>query len=462
MTDRLVSLVRDTAALNTAFEPLYYFTQGPVPPGPPAKRGVVLIDTTLAEFGVANADQLVAWGYHVGFLDDDSDAALAYALPNAALRAALVAAGLDTAQKLIDRTSAVNFSDQTPKIDGTLEGMHWLANLSSYMYLDTNEIGGAIPPEIGNLSSVTRLRLYGNALESSIPSELGNMGAVTQMYLQDNQLNGVIPPGLGNLGNVTHMQLHDNELSGEPPAELGNLSNLVQLYLYNNQLTSWPEMTIPTSVANSWRDIRVQGNLMATAATGVDRIITQVGISQQANPRTSSSTLNVSGTNMAEATWGTAAEPSDVAYSMRVLTYPGSNWSVSVRGGADAFVDELLPDLDYKYPLTQQYTGLTPAEVHLTTTAGSARLHHDTIDLTGYAKNGANYMLACYDSEGRAAYAFGGDSIPVDDGVELVSTAGGTTRDMIHVHTSFDANDIVKINIHSDGSPDPINAGAYD
>ncbi len=371
--DGLYSLIRDTAALNTAFEPLFYFSAGP---SPPAKRGQIFINETLANFGVGNADALVAMGYHIGFLNDSADAAHAYAVPSDSLRAALRGLGLDTVQKMIDRTVTIDLNTQAPALTGTMEGLHLLVSLTDSLLLHTNELAGSMLPELGNIPALLVLQAYGN------------------------------------------------------------------------EHTAWPVTTIPASVADSWRNIQVHNNLMATAATGVDPIITQVGISQQANPRTVASTLNVSGASMATPTWGTAAAPSDVAYSQRVLTYPGRNWTVHVQGAVDALVADLLPDLDYKYPLTAQHTSLTPAEVHLTTTDGSARLYHDTIDLKPYASGANDYILACYDSNGYAAFAFGGDEYAAEDGVDLVDSEGGSTRNMVFVDTAFDDDDIVKINIH--------------
>ena len=504
----LISLYRDVAALNSAFESLYYFTAGP---SPPEKRGVVLLNVTLATYGTVNADKLVADGYHVGFLSDSSDAALAYAIPNAALRAKFVAAGLDTVQKLIDRTTTVDF--RTSSLTGTIEGLHWLVGLTGtgYLYLYVNQLSGTIPPELGNLSTLTRLRLNDNQLTGTVPPELGKLGNLNWLYLNSNQLTGTIPPELGNLSKLEVLTLSNNQLSGAVPAALGNLSKLGYLWLYTNQLTSWPEMTIPTSVANSWISIRVHNNLMATAATGVDRLITQVGISQQANPHTVASNLYVSGAGMAGPTWGTAAAPSDVAYSQRVLTYPGRNWTVTVQGSVDALVADLLPDLSYKYPLTASLTvagtDFALGDVRLATLDGEAMFWIDGVDMSAYAVGAAEYVIALYDNSGRATFAFAGavgageaqgaeinsgtltarrlyvitatevdhfgaglevadyftsvgtETCNADNkvkaitdvpatGLRLVSASAGATRNVTHIHSAFAPNDVRKVNSH--------------
>ena len=64
-------------------------------------------------------------------------------------------------------------------------------------------------------------------------------GHVTQLYLADNQLNGTIPPEIGNLTSLTSLEFNKNNLSGNIPSEIGNLSSLTWLgFSNNNQLSS--------------------------------------------------------------------------------------------------------------------------------------------------------------------------------------------------------------------------------
>ena len=56
-------------------------------------------------------------------------------------------------------------------------------------------------------------------------------GRVIQLILLGNNLTGAIPKELGDLSNLTEFVASDNELSGEIPSELGNLSNLAVLEL---------------------------------------------------------------------------------------------------------------------------------------------------------------------------------------------------------------------------------------
>jgi Leucine-rich repeat (LRR) protein len=128
-----------------------------------------------------------------------------------------------------------------------------LGNLSDLTHLDLStswnspaKLTGTIPTELGNLSDLTSLSLSGNELTGTIPTELGNLSNLTRLYLSSNELTGTIPTELGNLSNLSFLSLGGNELTGTIPTELGNLSNLTKLYLNYNQLTG----TIPTELGN--------------------------------------------------------------------------------------------------------------------------------------------------------------------------------------------------------------------
>jgi Leucine-rich repeat (LRR) protein len=110
----------------------------------------------------------------------------------------------------------------------------------------SNNLTGSIPSELGNLSNLRALSLWGNSLTGSIPSELGNLSYLWHLNLGGNSLTGSIPSELGNLSNLWHLNLGGNSLTGSIPSELGNLSNLVYLYLYNNKLTG----SIPSELGN--------------------------------------------------------------------------------------------------------------------------------------------------------------------------------------------------------------------
>ena len=126
--------------------------------------------------------------------------------------------------------------------------------------LEDFDLTGAVPAEIGQLTSLDVLSLYGNRLTSvpaeigqltslerlnldynqltSVPAEIGQLTSLQYLYLTDNQLTSV-PAEIGQLAALTKLHLDQNKLTSVP-AEIGQLTSLQYLYLNDNQLTSVP------------------------------------------------------------------------------------------------------------------------------------------------------------------------------------------------------------------------------
>ena len=94
-----------------------------------------------------------------------------------------------------------------------------------------------LPKEIGTLTNLTTLYLYGNQL-TELPQEIGQLVNLTTLDLYGNQLTS-LPPEIGQLVNLTKLDLYDNKLTALPP-EIGHLENLLTLDLGGNRLTSPP------------------------------------------------------------------------------------------------------------------------------------------------------------------------------------------------------------------------------
>ena len=113
-------------------------------------------------------------------------------------------------------------------------------------YSGSNNMGGRLPPELGQLTNLEVLDLSGNRLWGPIPPELGNLTKLTRLELTTNRLTGPIPAELGNLTRLTKLELTGNPLSGSIPPELGNLTGLKILDLYGLGLTG----SIPPELGN--------------------------------------------------------------------------------------------------------------------------------------------------------------------------------------------------------------------
>ncbi|CAM9295389.1 unnamed protein product [Ectocarpus fasciculatus] len=103
--------------------------------------------------------------------------------------------------------------------------------------LDSNNLKGAIPPQLGNLAALKELNLADNQLSGPIPMELGTLSELKQLFLNHNKLTGRIPEELGALSNLHWLSFYDNQLTGTIPEELGKLIALRRLGLGSNNLS---------------------------------------------------------------------------------------------------------------------------------------------------------------------------------------------------------------------------------
>ena len=62
------------------------------------------------------------------------------------------------------------------------------------MDLSSNELTGAIPPQLGNLPQLKSLYLDFNRLTGGIPQQLGSLSELEILELSENELTGAIPP----------------------------------------------------------------------------------------------------------------------------------------------------------------------------------------------------------------------------------------------------------------------------
>jgi len=65
-----------------------------------------------------------------------------------------------------------------------------------------------LPPEIGQLTSLTQLNLSGNKL-TALPPQIGQLNNLTTLVLWNKRLNA-LPPEIGQLTNLTWLVLGDN------------------------------------------------------------------------------------------------------------------------------------------------------------------------------------------------------------------------------------------------------------
>jgi alpha-tubulin suppressor-like RCC1 family protein/Leucine-rich repeat (LRR) protein len=112
-------------------------------------------------------------------------------------------------------------------------GVTCAAGHVSGLDLHSNNLGGPLPAELGNLVALQTLNLNGNDLCCQLPPELGRLNALETLNLSDNNFEGLLPPEWGKLTALQSLDLWYNLLSGPLPAEWGGLTALRSLNLYD-------------------------------------------------------------------------------------------------------------------------------------------------------------------------------------------------------------------------------------
>ena len=129
--------------------------------------------------------------------------------------------------------------------------------------LRDNNLIGALPAELGDLSRLETLNLYANRLTGPLPREIGNATSLRELWLGHNELSGEIPPTLGRLVNLRELIVDASGLSGPIPSELGALTELRYLGVSNNSLSG----RVPPELAGlpKLERLFVQGNQLTGA-----------------------------------------------------------------------------------------------------------------------------------------------------------------------------------------------------
>lgn len=106
----------------------------------------------------------------------------------------------------------------------------------SYVKLSTNNLTGAIPPEIGHLTNLILLYISENAIEGKLPPSLGKLTKLRHFDGSVNQLIGSIPSEIFQISSIKAVWLDDNRLTGWLPDSVINATRLEYLSVANNKL----------------------------------------------------------------------------------------------------------------------------------------------------------------------------------------------------------------------------------
>lgn len=144
-----------------------------------------------------------------------------------------------------------------------------LTNLRD-LRLYANRLIGSIPTEVANAESLEVLRVETNFLQGELVSEIGRVVTLTDLNVGFNNFERKIPSELGRLNLLRYLTMTKNSFSGTVPTELGRLDNLQNLTLSENLLSG----SIPSSFGLLWGLLDLR--LVKTGMSG--RLPSELGV----------------------------------------------------------------------------------------------------------------------------------------------------------------------------------------
>ncbi|KAG9444412.1 hypothetical protein H6P81_015752 [Aristolochia fimbriata] len=157
--------------------------------------------------------------------------------------------GLDNLQVLSLEYNPLNKSGWT--LPSVLKNSLQLVNLS----LSQTNVVGPLPEFLGEMPSLTALKLSYNKFTGQIPASYGT-SSFQILWLNNNGLTGPIDV-VGSMLSLKQLWLNSNQFTGAIPASIGNCTSLSELWLNNNQLVG----TIPSELTSlTLQNLRLDSN----------------------------------------------------------------------------------------------------------------------------------------------------------------------------------------------------------
>ena len=160
------------------------------------------------------------------------------------------------------------------------DGKNWIMNNEEWVGKD-NWLTSATPCSWAGVACedghITEILLGLNGLAGELPPEIGDLTRLSRLDLTDNQLTNV-PAEIGSLTGLTELNLGFNDLSSLP-AEISQLTNLTSLSLAGNRLTSLPDISKLTNLTG----LNLAENDLSDVPIGIGNLTKLNGLSLTAN-----------------------------------------------------------------------------------------------------------------------------------------------------------------------------------
>jgi Leucine-rich repeat (LRR) protein len=144
--------------------------------------------------------------------------------------------------EFLDRENVCDWYQVWPAEDNPGSSVGVQVGVSCYDDLEVSEIflpaiglKGELPQEIGLLTGLTDLTLYGNEISGVLPNSMKRLTALKQIIMHDNKLDGPLPDIFTNM-NLSLLNLANNNIAEELPDSLFDMTSLITLNLAKNNI----------------------------------------------------------------------------------------------------------------------------------------------------------------------------------------------------------------------------------
>ena len=100
--------------------------------------------------------------------------------------------------------------------------------------LDKNNLCGAIPATIGELTELWDLRISENNITGAIPDRICELAKLVYFIANGNKMVGEIPLHIGRLTQLAILRLQNQNISGNIPDSIEKCAELEELNLFRN------------------------------------------------------------------------------------------------------------------------------------------------------------------------------------------------------------------------------------
>jgi hypothetical protein len=105
----------------------------------------------------------------------------------------------------------------------------------SEIFLPAIGLKGELPQEIGLLTGLTDLTLYGNEISGVLPNSMKRLTALKQLIMHDNKLEGPLPNIFTDM-SLSLLNMANNNITEELPDSLYDMTSLITLNLAKNNI----------------------------------------------------------------------------------------------------------------------------------------------------------------------------------------------------------------------------------